>query len=95
MRLDIDRQLIYNIYTQQFSRKIISLSRNNETWAQEYELWSRNPLDIIQSLFSNPSFKEEMIYRPEKRFYSDGTRLYSEMHCSDWWWRTQVCFSPS
>jgi hypothetical protein len=64
-------------------------------WAQKYELWSRNPLAVIQGLFSNPLFKEEMVYGPEQRFCCKGRRLYSEMHCSDWWWRTQashICF---
>ena len=75
---------------QQFSRRIISLSRNNETWAQDYELWSRNPLEVIQGLFSNPLFKDDMVYGPEKRFSDDGGRLYSEIYCSDWWWSTQV-----
>ena len=74
---------------QAFTRKTFTLSRDAETWTGDYVLWYRNPLEAIQSLFSNPMFKNEMVYIPEKHFNRD-RRLYSEIHWSDWWWHTQV-----
>ena len=75
---------------QPFFYKIISLSHECETWAGDYILWYRNPLEAIQSLFSNPLFKDEMIYTLEKHFSYGGKRVYLEIHWSDWWWRTQI-----
>jgi len=38
---------------------------------------------------ANPLFKDSMVFKAEKHFHS-GTREYSEIHWSDFWWEIQV-----
>ncbi|KAG8865445.1 hypothetical protein FRC20_009827 [Serendipita sp. 405] len=55
------------------------------------EFLYRNPMEVIQYLFSRPALAESMEYEP-KRIYRDESkeeRLYSEMSTGDWWWRVQ------
>jgi hypothetical protein len=56
------------------------------------ELWLRDPVECVKELFSNPAFKEDMHYKPQK-VYSEGSRterVYDEMWTGRWWWKTQV-----
>jgi Plavaka transposase len=58
----------------------------------EFELWSRDPVECIKQLFSNPSFNGHISYVPE-RVYGDNvgrSRIYEEMWTCDWWWDVQV-----
>ena len=66
------------------------LEHNNESWTGDHILWYRDPVELVRNLFANPMFNNEIVYVPEKHFDQNGTRLYSEIHWSDWWWRTQV-----
>ena len=59
---------------------------------ENVELWKRDALQIVASLISNPVFKNDIAYQPEK-VYRDKTgkiRVYDEMWTGDWWWETQV-----
>lgn len=59
---------------------------------KKVELWRRNPVECIKELFSNPAFKENIQYGPQK-VYTDESRterVYGEMWMGEWWWRTQV-----
>ena len=66
------------------------LEHNNESWTRDHILWYHDPVELVKNLFGNPVFNNEMVYVPEKHFDQNRTRLYSEIHWSDWWWRTQV-----
>lgn len=59
---------------------------------EEVELWKRDALDIIKILISNPLFKNEIAYQPEKVYRDKKAkiRVYDEMWTGDWWWETQV-----
>jgi hypothetical protein len=64
---------------------------NSESGASElHRFWYRDPVEIARTLFGNPLFKSEMIYTPEKHTDMRGSRIYSEIHWSDWWWDLQV-----
>ena len=68
------------------------LAEDGKPMLEEVELWRRDPLEIIQDLISNPMFKDEIVYQPE-RVYKDEEgkiRVYDEMWTGDWWWDTQV-----
>ena len=52
-------------------------------------------MELIQNLFGNPMFRDEIVYAAEKHVNTQGMRLYSEMHWSEWWWNTQVYYSHS
>jgi len=55
-----------------------------------HEFWYRDPIEVTRALFGNPLFKNEMVFVAERHIDSQGSRMYSEMHWSDWWWDTQV-----
>lgn len=61
--------------------------------AEEVELWLRDPVACVRELIGNLSFHTEIAYAPEK-VYTDPqaqTRRYDEMWTGDWWWEAQVC----
>lgn len=61
--------------------------------AQEIELWCRNPVSALRSMWCNPALLRYMKFSPEKQYTSEAMdkRLYNEMNTSDWWWTKQVC----
>jgi hypothetical protein len=59
---------------------------------EAFEIYSRNIVDCIKSLFGDPEFTSQLILSPE-RHYADADRtqrLYHEMNTGKWWWNTQV-----
>jgi hypothetical protein len=56
------------------------------------ELWFRDPIECMQGLIGNPTFREHMSYVPQKVFTSRSgtTRIYDETWTGDWWWTMQV-----
>ena len=59
---------------------------------EEVELFRRDPVQVIRELIGDPTFKDNIVYHPE-RIYCDesGTnRRYGEMWNGDWWYDTQV-----
>jgi hypothetical protein len=53
------------------------------------QVYCRNVLEVIKSLFGNPMFCGEMHFRAERVFDENGKRLYNEIWTSDWWWEIQ------
>ena len=71
------------------------MNGNGEIATEKVELWRRNPVDCIRELFSNPAFKDNIHYKPQK-VYTDGSRterVYGEMWMGQWWWKAQVSIS--
>jgi hypothetical protein len=58
----------------------------------EHTIQYRNPLDVIQALWSNPTYVDQMVFAPRRLWSSHdrSSRLYNEMWTGDWWWETQV-----
>jgi hypothetical protein len=70
----------------------------SELQSEDVELWHRDPVECIQELMGNPTFKGKQCYAPHKVYKNEnGTnREYSEMWTCDWWWNLQVsCESSS
>jgi len=59
---------------------------------EAFEMYSRNIIDCIKSIFGDPEFTSQLILSPEKHYAdADKTqRLYHEMNTGKWWWNTQV-----
>jgi hypothetical protein len=59
---------------------------------EELQLWHRNPVDCVQELLGNPTFKDVIKYAPEKVYCDeDGkVRVFGETWTGDWWWELQV-----
>ena len=84
-------------------KKIASLPKQG-TWNEstltltedptvEHQIQYRDPLDVIKSLWSNPTYADQMVFSPRQMWSSRRrkSRLYNEMWTGDWWWETQVC----
>ena len=61
---------------------------DGEMIGEELELWRRNPLECIQELFGNPSFKDKMMFEATQYFADEActNRLIDEAWTADWWW---------
>ena len=59
---------------------------------ESFDIYYRDVLECIRSLYSNPEFAPYLVFAPE-RHYTDADcthRIYHEMHTGKWWWNTQV-----
>ncbi|KAF5342782.1 hypothetical protein D9758_017123 [Tetrapyrgos nigripes] len=52
---------------------------------QEYQVWFRDPLAIMEQMLANLSFKTEMDVSP-KRLFKNGKRLYRDLMTGNWAW---------
>jgi hypothetical protein len=59
---------------------------------ERLDLYSRDVLECIRSLYGNPQFAQDLIFAPERHYTSQDrcSRIYNEMHTGDWWWNVQV-----
>ena len=83
-------------------RKISNLSKQGEWHTRtmtlsedptvQHQIYYRNPIDVIKSLWSNPTYADQMVFSPQKLWTSSDktSRLYNEMWTGDWWWKIQV-----
>ncbi|KAM6489937.1 hypothetical protein JOM56_014516 [Amanita muscaria] len=56
------------------------------------EVYFRDIIACIRSLFGDPDFAPYLVFKPEKH-YTDETRqerMYHDMHTGEWWWATQA-----
>ena len=73
----------------------VSGDRNGEdgkTMIEELDLWRRNPVECIQELIGNPTFRDKIVFEPARYFTNDAcsNRLIDEAWTADWWWKAQV-----
>jgi hypothetical protein len=68
------------------------LDVNGKPVEEIIELWRKDPVECVQELIGNPSFKNNH-YAPIKIYEDDQGRIrvYSEMCSGDLWWKIQVC----
>jgi Plavaka transposase len=50
------------------------------------QVYCRNILEVIKSLFGNPKFDEEMHFRVERIYNNNKKRFYNKIWITDWWW---------
>lgn len=56
------------------------------------DVYYRDILLCIRSLYGDPAFAHDLIVAPEKH-YTNGERtcrIYNEIYTGDWWWAVQV-----
>ena len=73
------------------------LQLDNSGAAEPIELWCRNPVDALRSLWGSPVLLPFLKVAPEKQ-YSDAKMdkcLYNKMNTGNWWWNKQVTTNPS
>lgn len=62
------------------------------TWmTNSYEVWFRNPLEVMENQISNPDFAGKMDYAPKQVFGQDGKRLFKDTMSGNWAWDQAVC----
>ncbi|KAH9018135.1 hypothetical protein EDB84DRAFT_1627433 [Lactarius hengduanensis] len=59
-----------------------------------YEIWFRDPLQVIEAQIGNPEFDGMMDFSP-KRVYFRGKRQYEDLMSGNWAWDQAVCTSVS
>jgi hypothetical protein len=55
----------------------------------EYEVWFRDPLQVLENQVANPDFKDAMDYSP-KWVYHKGKHQYSDLMLGNWAWDQAV-----
>jgi hypothetical protein len=68
-------------------------TRPPEWKTMEYDVWYRNPREVIRTILSNPDFDGHIDYSPYQEF-KEGKRQYSNMMSGDWAWRQCVNYFP-
>ena len=59
-----------------------------------YDVWFRDPKEILHRQLGNPDFAGEMDYTPKRLFDNNKKRYYSDFMSGNWAWRQAVrCFS--
>lgn len=65
---------------------------NAPSWmSAKYDIWCRNPLDVVQNLLRNPDFKNEFDYAPYREYDNRKKRQYHNFMSGNWAWRHAVC----
>jgi hypothetical protein len=63
---------------------------NEDIWAKGLRYWVRDPLVVVQEILENKSLADKCVWAPRKIINSEGERVYTDLHDTDWWWDAQV-----
>lgn len=67
------------------------LPPNPPAWmTKEYEVWYRDPLQVLEAILGNPKFADHMDWASKKLYGSDGKRHYIDLMLGDWAWEQSV-----
>ena len=58
----------------------------DETFTVRY----RDPIEAVKTLLGDPSYAKDIVYKPQKIFGSNGSRIRTEMWTGSWWNGLQV-----
>ena len=83
----IDNKIPYT--RPQFRREEIVLA------GEAFEVYIRDIVECIKSLFGDPEFAPYLLLRPEHHFMdlTKQENAYSDMNTGTWWWEMQVWFA--
>lgn len=56
---------------------------------EQFVLRYRDALEAVKTLLGDPTFADDIVYKPRKLF-SQGKRVRTEMWTGDWWWTLHV-----
>lgn len=61
------------------------------TWkTSAFEVWYRNPLQVLEGQLGNRDFKTELDFAPKQVFAKNGKRQYSDFMSGNWAWDQAV-----
>ena len=58
----------------------------------EFEVWYRDPLQLVHDLISNPDFANEFDYTPYQEYSSDEAHCFRDLFSDNWAWKQAVWF---
>ncbi len=59
----------------------------------EYEVFFRDPHEVIKNQLANPDFANEMDFSPKRVTDRQGRRRYQDFMSGNWAWQQAVCFN--
>lgn len=57
---------------------------------QDFEVWFRDPRELIKNMLSNPAFDGEFDYAPYHEYDADGNHRFQDFMSGDWAWHQAV-----
>ncbi|KAG1856432.1 hypothetical protein F4604DRAFT_1883125 [Suillus subluteus] len=52
-----------------------------------YDVWYRDPREVVRNMLANPAYSDEMDYRPYREYSTDGDeRQFRDLMSADWAW---------
>lgn len=58
---------------------------------EDYEVWYRDPVTLVENLLANPDFKDGFDYVPYQEHTPDGSHRFHDFMSGNWAWRQAVC----
>ncbi|KAF8815131.1 hypothetical protein BYT27DRAFT_7080784, partial [Phlegmacium glaucopus] len=63
------------------------VAESSPSWmTKEYEVWYRNPLDVMEAHIGNPDFAHEIDYSPKQVMGKNQKRQYTDLMSGQWAW---------
>jgi hypothetical protein len=59
-------------------------------WSGGLKFYARDSLAVLQEILENPGLADKCIWEPERVTNADGEQVYTDLHDSEFWWKTQV-----
>ena len=56
----------------------------------EYDVWFRDPRDLVHKILSNPDFEGEIDYAPVQEYSNDGVHRFQDFMSGNWAWKQAV-----
>ena len=73
----------YSAYLQWFEAQV-------EDGSRTVPFLYHNVLDCVRYLLRQITYRDDLVYAPQREYNHSGNRIYAEMHSADWWWDVQV-----
>ncbi|KAF8266445.1 hypothetical protein EI94DRAFT_1772091 [Lactarius quietus] len=78
--------IAWNSFSVQYNHDLLNINAPRLPWMdQTYEVWFRNPLDVLENQICNPDFRHKMDCSPKRIFYK-GKRQYENLMSENWAW---------
>ena len=58
--------------------------------SKTFEVWFRNPLEILEARIGNPDFDGEIDYSPKQVLGKNGKHRFTDLQSGDWAWEQAV-----
>jgi hypothetical protein len=61
----------------------------------QYNVWYRDPLELVRNMLTNPNFDGEIEFSPYHDYTTDNKRYWKNLMSGDWAWNQAVSVSKS